>query len=289
MQAYHAVPTTANRAASPVESTAMPETPVTFVLAGSESTGGAGCQADLRTLQEFDVFGALTLTCIVSFDPNNDWNHRFVPIDAQVIRDQAEATLANWSPASVKIGMLGAVPTVEAVRDILTTAKLPNIVLDPVLICKGQEPGAALDIDTALRNEVLPLADVLTPNLFEARTLSGMESLESVRDYGEAAKRIADSGPGAVLVKGGMDTPGDQAIDVLWDGAELTQFASPKHGSTRVSGAGDTLASAIAAGLANGQHLHDAVDAAKQFVTEGVARALEGETPFNVVWQGHRG
>lgn len=266
----------------------MSETPVTLVIAGSESTGGAGCQADLRTLQEFDVFGSLTLTCIVSFDPKNNWGHRFVPIDAQVIRDQAEAALADWQPASVKIGMLGAVPTIEAVRDILRDAKLPNIVLDPVLICKGQEPGAALDIDMALRSEVLPFADVLTPNLVEASILSGMESLETVRDYGEAAKRIAEDGPKAVLVKGGMDTPGDQAIDVLWDGAELTEFARPKIGSTRVSGAGDTLATAIAAGLAKGQGLHDAVDAAKTFVTEGVARAIEGETPFDVVWQGDR-
>ncbi|MFD2675157.1 PfkB family carbohydrate kinase [Gulosibacter bifidus] len=263
-------------------------TPVTFVIAGSESTGGAGCQADLRTLQEFNVYGALTLSCIVSFDPKDNWNHRFVPIDAQVIRDQAEATLADWSPASVKIGMLGAVPTIEAVRDILAEAKLPNIVLDPVLICKGQEPGAALDIDTALRREVLPFADVLTPNLVETSILSGMDDLASVRDFGEAAKRIADAGARAVLVKGGMDTPGDQAIDVLWDGSELVQFARPKVGSKRVSGAGDTLATAIAAGLAKGDSLHDAVDAAKSFVTEGIARSLEGQTPFDVVWQGDR-
>ncbi|SJM67871.1 PfkB family carbohydrate kinase [Gulosibacter sp. 10] len=264
----------------------MTTPPVTYVIAGSEATGGAGCQADLRTLQQLGVYGACTLTCIVSFDPKDGWNHRFVPVDAQVIRDQAEATLADWSPASVKIGMLGAVPTIEAVRDILTEAKLPNVVLDPVLICKGQEPGAALDIDTALRTEVLPLADVLTPNKVEAQILSGIDSLESVSDFGEAAKRIAEHGPGAVLVKGGVDTPGDHAVDVLWDGTELVEFSRPKVGEHRVSGAGDTLATGISAGLALGQDLHTAVEHAKEFVTAGIGRAMAGNTPFDVVWQG---
>ena len=141
----------------------MTTPPVTFVLAGSEATGGAGVQADLRTLQELGVYGAAALTCIVSFDPNDDWNHRFVPIDPQVLRDQAEAILADWQPASVKIGMLGTVPTIETTRDILGAAKLPNIVCDPVLICKGQEPGAALDIDNALRAEILPIVDADSP------------------------------------------------------------------------------------------------------------------------------
>lgn len=264
----------------------MSNPPVTFVIAGSEATGGAGVQADLRTLQELGVYGAAALSCIVSFDPKDDWNHRFVPVDAQVIRDQAEAILADWQPASVKIGMLGAVPTIEAVRDILAAAKLPNIVLDPVLICKGQEPGAALDIDNSLRSEVLPFADVLTPNKVEAEILSGMAALESIADFGEAAKRIADHGAKAVLVKGGVDTPGENAVDVLWDGSELVEFTRPKVGQNRVSGAGDSLATAIAAGLARGQDLHTAVENAKEFVTAGIHRAITAETPFDVVWQG---
>lgn len=265
----------------------MTKPPVAFVIAGSEATGGAGVQADLRTLQEFGVYGAATLTCIVSFDPKKNWDHRFVPINASVIRDQAEATLADWQPASVKIGMLGAVPTIEAVRDILTEANLPNIVLDPVLICKGQEPGAALDIDNSLRAEVLPLADVLTPNKIEAEILSGIDSLESIADFGEAAKRIAEHGAKAVLVKGGVDTPGDHAVDVLWDGSELVEFSRPKIGEDRVSGAGDSLASGIAAGLALGRDLHTAVEDAKEFVTAGIGRAIAAATPFDVVWQGN--
>lgn len=263
----------------------MTNPPITFVIAGSEATGGAGVQADLRTLQEFGVYGAATLTCIVSFNPSDNWNHRFVPIDAQVIRDQAEATLADWKPASVKIGMLGTVPTIETVRDILQAADLPQIVCDPVLICKGQEPGAALDIDNALRREILPLVDVLTPNYFEACTLAGVESIDSIAGLGEAAKRIANGIDAAVLVKGGLATPGDNAVDVLWDGSGLVEFSRPKVGTAGVSGAGDSLATGIAAGLALGKPLHEAVEDAKEFVTEGIKRAIAGNTPFNVVWQ----
>ena len=264
----------------------MATPPVVFVLAGSESTGGAGCQADLRTLQAYGVYGALTLTCIVSFNPNDHWNHRFTPVDPEIIRQQAEATLADWTPAAVKVGMLGALPTIQATREILEAAALPNVVVDPVLICKGQEPGMALDIDTALRTEVLPFADVLTPNAFEATTLAGFDAIASVEAMGEAAKRIAEQGPRAVLVKGGLATPGDQAIDVLWDGSTLTEFARPKIGDRPVSGAGDTLATAISAGLAQGRSLLDAVDAAKATVTAGIEARMRGNTPFDVVWQG---
>lgn len=267
----------------------MSQPPVTFVIAGSEATGGAGVQADLRTLEEFGVFGAAALTCIVAFDPKDGWNHRLTPIDPQVLGNQSEAILAEWpSPASVKIGMLGTVPTIAATRDILTVAKLKNIVVDPVLICKGQEPGAALDIDTALRANILPLADVVTPNYFETCTLAGVESIDSVDALGDAAKKIGDAIGAAVLAKGGMTIPGDDAVDVLWDGSELVRYARPKVPGAAVSGAGDSLASAVAAGLALGQSLHDAVDAAKDFVTAGIQRKISAQTPFDVVWQSAR-
>lgn len=264
----------------------MSQPPVTFVIAGSEATGGAGVQADLRTLEEFGVFGAAALTCIVAFDPNNGWNHRLTPVDPQVLRDQSEAILAEWTaPDSVKVGMLGTVPTIEATRDILVAAKLRNIVVDPVLICKGQEPGAALDIDTALRADILPLADVVTPNYFETCTLAGVGSIDSVGALADAAKKIGDAIGSAVLAKGGMTIPGDNAVDVLWDGSELVSYARPKVAGAPVSGAGDTLAAAVAAGLALGHSLHDAVDAAKDFVTAGIQRKISAPTPFDVVWQ----
>ncbi|MFY9189949.1 MAG: bifunctional hydroxymethylpyrimidine kinase/phosphomethylpyrimidine kinase [Lawsonella sp.] len=259
-----------------------------FVLdiAGSESTGGAGCQADLRTFHQLGVYGTCALTCIVAFDPENNWDHRFVPIDAQVLRNQVEASTACWDVDTVKIGMLGTVPVIEATADILKEHNFQHVVVDPVLICKGQEPGAALDIDNALREQILPLATVLTPNMFDTKTLSGMTEINTVDDMAEAAKRISDHGPNAVLVKGGVHLPGDEAVDVLWDGSEVHVYAEPKVEDVLVSGAGDSLAAAVAAELAKGEDLQTAVAHAKDFVTAGIHNRLSAATPFEVVWQG---
>jgi pyridoxine kinase len=165
-------------------------------------------------------------------------------------------------------------------------------VVDPVLICKGQEPGAALDTDLALRSQVLPLATVVTPNNFEALTLSGLESLDTVDDLAEAGRRILAQGPKAVVVKGGIDFPGPDAVDVLVqaspDGGEPTVevFSSPKIGEERVSGAGCTFAAAITAELAKGSTVSDAVSTAKDLVTRGIEQRVSGKTPFDTVWQG---
>ncbi|HLT85159.1 MAG TPA: bifunctional hydroxymethylpyrimidine kinase/phosphomethylpyrimidine kinase, partial [Phototrophicaceae bacterium] len=242
-------------------------TQLAYVIAGSEATGGAGIQADLRTYQQLGVYGVGTITCIVSFDPANDWGHRFVPVDARVIADQMEAATSTHELDVVKIGMLGTPATIDVVARGLRAQPWRHVVLDPVLICKGQEPGAALDTDTALREQVLPLATVVTPNMFETRTLSGMDRIESVEDLAEAARRIHALGPQYVLAKGGVELPGDDAVDVLFDGEEVTVFSAPKVGQERVSGAGCTLAAAVTAELAKGADVRDAVDLAKRFVT----------------------
>src|SRR5690606_27262384 len=188
-----------------------------YVIAGSEATGGAGLQADLKTFQQLGVYGLGTVTCIVSFDPNNDWGHRFFPVPAEVIAEQIEAATSAHDLDVVKIGMLGTPTTIETVEEGLSRQKWRHVVLDPVLICKGQEPGAALDTDNALRTQILPHATVITPNLFEAKTLSGMDAIETVDDLIEAARRIHDLGPKYVLAKGGVELPGDEAVDVLFD------------------------------------------------------------------------
>ncbi len=257
-----------------------------YTVAGSEATGGAGFQVDLKTFQQLGVYGMGTLTCIVSFDPNNNWGHRFVPVDPQVIADQMEAALTAQDVDTVKIGMLGHPDTIAAVAKGLRSQAWENVVLDPVLICKGQEPGAALDTDNALREQILPLATVATPNYFEACTLSGMEKLETVQDLAEAAERISKLGPKYVLVKGGIDFPGEEAVDVLWDGEAATAYSTPKIGQHRVSGAGCTLAAAITAELAKGAEIHAAVRVAKDMVTEGIRARVSAHTPFDTVWQG---
>jgi pyridoxine kinase len=264
-----------------------------YVIAGSEATGGAGLQADLKTFQAMGVYGLGAITCIVAFDPAAGWAHRFTPIDPEVIRQQIEAATAAHDLPVVKVGMLGTPATIEVVARELAARTWRHVVVDPVLICKGQEPGAALDTDLALRASVLPLATVVTPNNFEARTLAGMPALETVEDLVEAGRRILALGPAAAVVKGGVDLPGPDAVDVLVeapsDGSgepRATVFAVPKIGQERVSGAGCTFAAAITAGLAKGWPLAESVRVAKDHVTAGIRARVGGRTPFETVWQG---
>src|SRR5699024_10034744 len=202
-----------------------------YVIAGSEATGGAGIQADLKAFQALGTYGMGTLTCIVSFDPKNDWGHRFVPVEPNVIADQIEAATSAHDLDVVKIGMLGTPATIDVVADSLAAQPWRHVVLDPVLICKGQGPGAALDTDNALKARMLPLATVITPNVVEARTLACMDSIDSVEDLAEAARRIHALGPSYVIAKGGVELPGEDAVDILYDGERTIAFAVPKVGN----------------------------------------------------------
>ena len=266
---------------------------VALTIAGSEATGGAGAQADLKTFQELGVFGIANLTCIVSFDPKDNWNHRFVPIDQQVIADQLEATTAAYGAASgapsllgtVKIGMLGSPATIATVVAALAAASFTNVVLDPVLICKGQEPGHALDTDQALKAQILPLATFVTPNHFEAESLSGLAitDLESLK---AAAVRIHELSGATVLAKGGVRLAGPDAVDVYYDGETLEVLSAPKVGEVAVSGAGCSLAAAVTAELAKGATPLEAARTAKAFVTAGIRNRLASGAPFTALWQG---
>ncbi len=258
---------------------------VTLTIAGSEATGGAGAQADLKTFQELGVYGVAALTCIVSFNPKDNWNHRFVPVEPQVIADQLEAVQTCYPLETVKIGMLGTPATIDTVATALKSQPWRNIVLDPVLICKGQEPGAALDTDQALKAHILPLASVVTPNHFEAESLSGM-SINSIEDLQEAAKRIHELSGAVVVAKGGIRLEGENAVDVYYDGTTLELLSAPKVGDVAVSGAGCTLAAAIAAELSKGATPLDAARTAKAFVTRAIQNRLSSHAPFDAVWQG---
>lgn len=258
---------------------------VTLTIAGSEATGGAGAQADLRTFQELGVYGIVALTCIVSFDPKNQWQHRFVPVNQQVIADQLEAIQSCYPLRTVKLGMLGTPATIDTVAAALKSQEWDNVVLDPVLICKGQEPGAALDTDQALKANVLPLATFVTPNHFEAESLSGI-TIGSLEDLKEAARIIHRQSGAVVLAKGGVRIEGPDAVDVYFDGETLEVLSAPKVGAVAVSGAGCTLAAAIAAELAKGATPLDAARTAKAFVTEGIRNRVSSNAPFDAVWQG---
>ncbi|GAB3536587.1 hydroxymethylpyrimidine/phosphomethylpyrimidine kinase [Arthrobacter tecti] len=258
---------------------------ITLTIAGSEATGGAGAQVDLKTFQELGTYGIAALTCIVSFDPKDSWNHRFVPVDAQVIADQLEAIQSCHDIRTVKIGMLGTPQTIDTVAAALKSQEWENVVLDPVLICKGQEPGAALDTDQALKANILPLATFVTPNHFEAESLSGIQ-IRSLEDLKEAARRIHEASGAVVLAKGGVRLEGEHALDVYYDGETMDILSAPKVGDVAVSGAGCTLAAAIAAELAKGAAPLAAARTAKEFVTISIRNRVSSHAPFDAVWQG---
>lgn len=255
-----------------------------FTIAGSEATGGAGAQTDIKTFHELGTFAVAALTCIVSFDPKNNWGHRFVPVDPQVIRDQIEAITAVHPVDTVKIGMLGAPETIDAVADELGKREWRNVVVDPVLICKEDTATTAKATDDLLRKRILPHATVLTPNAAEAEILSGIKvtDLESLK---EAAKAIQETGVPYVVAKGGAVLPGDDAVDVLYDGESFTEYRAPKIGERYVTGAGCTLAAAITAELAKGTTVPDAMQTAKEFVTFAIEHRVIPPTPFDEVRQ----
>jgi pyridoxine kinase len=266
---------------------------IALTIAGSEATGGAGAQADLKTFQELGVFGIANLTCIVSFNPQDNWNHRFVPVDQQVIADQLEATTAAYGAASgapsvldtVKIGMLGSPTTISTVEKSLTDGSFKHVVLYPLLICKGQEPGHALDTDQALKAQILPLATFVTPNHFEAESLSGL-TITDEESLKAAAIRIHEISGAAVLAKGGVRLEGPDAVDVYYDGDTLEVLRAPKVGEVAVSGAGCSLAAAVTAELAKGATPVEAARTAKAFVTAGIMNRVASGAPFDALWQG---
>lgn len=270
-------------------STTAPRPAIALTIAGSEATGGAGAQADLKTFQELDTYGIIALTCIVSFDPKDNWNHRFVPVEPQVIADQLEAVQACYEGSldTVKLGMMGSPTTIDTVATALKQQQWKNVVLDPVLICKGQEPGHALDTDQALKANLLPLASFVTPNHFEAEQLSGL-TIKNEQDLIAAARKIHEESGAVVLAKGGVRIAGEDAVDVFYDGSTLEVLREKKIGDVAVSGAGCSLAAAVTAELAKGASPLEAARTAKAFVTQGIRNRVSGATPFDALWQGGR-
>ena len=181
--------------------------------------------------------------------------------------------------------MLGSPATIATVAGALAGNRFGNVVLDPVLICKGQEPGHALDTDQALKAQILPLATFVTPNHFEAESLSGLD-ITDVESLKAAAIRIHELSGAVVLAKGGVRLEGPDAVDVFYDGETLEVLSAPKVGEVAVSGAGCSLAAAVTAELAKGASPLEAARTAKAFVTAGIRNRVASGAPFDALWQG---
>jgi hydroxymethylpyrimidine/phosphomethylpyrimidine kinase len=239
--------------------------PKALTIAGSDSGGGAGIQADLKTFSAFRVFGMSVITAVTA---QNSFGVQGVEnLPPAIVAQQLRSVLGDFGADAAKCGMLSTAPIIEAVVEVLREHPIEKLVVDPVMVAKS---GAALlqpDAREALIERILPLALVVTPNLPEAGVLANMQ-VDARPDMEEAARRIHALGPRYVLVKGGH-LPGE-ALDLLWNGREFTAFVAPRVDSTNTHGTGCTLSAAIAAGLSRSQALGDAIREAKAYVTEAI-------------------
>jgi hydroxymethylpyrimidine/phosphomethylpyrimidine kinase len=251
--------------------------PVALTIAGSDSGGGAGIQADLRTFAFHQVHGTSALTCVTA--QNTLGITRVDPLPAAAVTAQIEAVVSDIGVQAVKTGMLLNAEIIAAVAEQAT--RLPNLVVDPVMVSRT---GAQLIDDAAiasLRRQLLPLAALITPNRYEAQILSGLE-IFSLEDMQAAARQIWTDGANAVLVKGGGMTGELRGVDVWFDGERLEILRTDCIQTQDTHGTGCTLSAAIAANLANGKPLFAAVTAAKRYVTQALQHALrigQGQGP----------
>jgi hydroxymethylpyrimidine/phosphomethylpyrimidine kinase len=231
--------------------------PKALTIAGSDSGGGAGIQADLKTFSAFRVFGMSVLTAVTAQNSVGVTGVHNLP--PEFVACQLDAVLDDFGADAVKLGTLGA-------------RRQAHVVLDPVMIAKSGDPLLQPDARAALIEVMLPLAEVVTPNLHEASVLAGMP-VATEKEMEEAARRIHARGPRTVLVKGGHLA--DSATDLLWDGRALTRFPGPRLDSNNTHGTGCTLSAAIAAGLAHGRPLADAVREAKAYVSAAIREGFQ--------------
>ena len=242
---------------------------VALTIAGSDSGGGAGVQADLKTFAALGVFGASAFTALTAQNTLGVRGVHAVPADFVVA--QVEAVLEDLDVRAVKTGMLATSENVRAVAGLAATGRLPLLVVDPVMVASSGDRLLEQAAERAYVDELLPYAAVLTPNLLEAQVLLGVE-IETLAAQRDAARALGALGPQVVVVKGGHATSdaADEAVDVVWDGRAVSELRAPRIATENNHGTGCTFASAIAAGLAKGQDAAQAVQAAKSYVGRAV-------------------
>ena len=261
-----------------------PPRPRALSIAGSDSGGGAGIQADLKTFSALGVFGMTAITAVTV--QNTQGVIGYEALSPQTVGDQIRAVATDIGVDAAKTGMLANAAIVEAVADAAEQTGLPNLVVDPVFMSKHGHALLEPEAVEALRGRILPLATLVTPNLPEASGLAGFEV--SSRDLMEdAAETILAMGPRAVLVKGGHLPGAERAEDLFFDGDTMEWIGAERIDTPNTHGTGCTLSSAIAAHLARGAELLDAVRAGKAFVTGAIRHALpigHGIGPVDQLW-----
>jgi hydroxymethylpyrimidine/phosphomethylpyrimidine kinase len=245
-------------------------TPIAVTIAGSDSSGGAGIQADLKTFSALGVYGASVITALTAQNTKGVTAIHDVPPD--FIAAQIDAVFSDLAVGAVKIGMLSQTAAIEAVAAGLGRHAQKNVVLDPVMVAASGDRLLASDAVDALRRILIPRARIVTPNLPEAAELLGVPPAQDETTMRAQAERLLALGAKAVLIKGGHGS-GPESVDLLVETNTVTRLAAKRIATKNTHGTGCTLSSAIAAGLAKGLALGDAVRAAKDYVTTAIASA----------------
>ncbi|KDP14001.1 bifunctional hydroxymethylpyrimidine kinase/phosphomethylpyrimidine kinase [Staphylococcus chromogenes] len=239
-----------------------------LTIAGSDTSAGAGMQADLKTFQEHDTYGMVALAAIVTMDKAT-WSHDVTPIPFDVFNKQLE-TVISIGPDAVKTGMLGTEEVIKRAGEAFTESGAKHFVVDPVMVCKGEDEVLNPGNTDAMIQYLLPKATVVTPNLFEAGQLSGLGTLKSIDDMKKAAEIIHQQGAQHVVIKGGKALDQDKSYDLYYDGQTFYQLTTDMFQQSYNHGAGCTFAAATTANLANGLTPKDAVVNAKAFVASAI-------------------
>lgn len=251
-----------------------------LTIAGSDSGGGAGIQADLKTFQELHVFGMTAITAITA--QNTQGVHAVHPVLVDTIEAQLHAIATDLGPHAVKTGMLFSSDIIELVARTVRTYAWEKLVVDPVMIAKGGAPLLQAEAMDALKNVLLPHAYVVTPNIPEAEWITGL-TIETMEDRQAAARYLHELGAKHVVVKGGHGS-GEELVDLLFDGKEYYYFSNQRVDTLHTHGTGCTFAAAITAELAKGASVVAAVKVAQQFVQAAVRYSLglgSGHGPTN--------
>lgn len=257
----------------------MKKVPIALTIAGSDSGGGAGIQADLKTFAAFQVYGASAITAVTA--QNTKGVFAVENLSPQIIREQIDAIISDLEVDAIKTGMLSNSSIIHAVASKLESSQSDKIVVDPVMVAKGGDLLLEEEAISTLREVLLPKALVVTPNADEAAVLSGAP-VTNLTEAKAAAKIISQMGPNYVVVKGGHF--GDVATDILYHNNEFREYTTPRIATNNTHGTGCTFASAIAAGLAWNLSVESAIQQAKNYVFESIRSTFvvgHGHGPLN--------
>jgi hydroxymethylpyrimidine/phosphomethylpyrimidine kinase len=250
-----------------------------LTIAGSDSGAGAGIQADLKTFAAIGVYGTSAITAITA--QNTVGVTKIVELSAEIVAAQIDAVIQDIGAHALKTGMLANAVIIETVAAKIREHALKNFVVDPVMVAKSGDLLLRADAIDSLRSSLIPLAAIVTPNLPEAEELTGMK-LRGAKDIEAAAQKIIDMGAKTVVIKGGHRR--GPAIDLFFDGKRFRELRSPRIRTRHTHGTGCTFSAAIAAYLAKGEDVEDAVMLAKKFITQAIQRGYpigRGHSPVH--------